>query len=182
VPRPAWSRTTSARALEKRQIGIRFAPHVEELAIGGIGSSVISREGICATELEMRQCADRIARDNETMADDPLELRRGLRTTVLHQVRLAPEVNRVQRSEQRRHRAARHPQFVRSCHLQDLHGALRVLAGDRQLRPEHRKCAELNRRVLRVARFQLSHESLGTADITGPTERERGPVHHLTIV
>ncbi|HKE24883.1 MAG TPA: hypothetical protein VKB88_21120 [Bryobacteraceae bacterium] len=79
------------------------------------------------------------------MIENSLELRRGFRTSLGGQVRLAAHVNGIEGSEIVELRDAGHGQIVSASGLQPFERGGRFLASQCEKRAQHRQVVELNR-------------------------------------
>jgi hypothetical protein len=95
--------------LEDGDIGISVFPKGQEFTVGGAGFDCVSLHRVGATELEMRQCAYRVAEQDPTVIENFLELDSGFLTLLCGQIGLATHVGREE--------AAR-SQFIPNCDLQ----------------------------------------------------------------
>ena len=80
--------------LQDGDVGVSVFPQRQEILIRGAGLTVVALHRHGSADLKMGKCSNRRVEDDSAMVENFLKLLCRFRTTVPHQICLAPEVGR----------------------------------------------------------------------------------------
>ena len=149
---------------EDRKVGIGVLPEIEEVLVSSLCLCHIPRQSQGTGQLQACQRADGIAKNDPRVIENPPEFGRGLGSAVRGQIRLAPDIDRIQTPEIVNEVRPGHGQIVRTRTFERLQRLIRIALTKRNEGAQHGQLVILRVSVLGKLLVQLTRKLLSVRE------------------